>query len=480
MTKKSSGDSKSLVQQGTRNLPAIRDPGSEVANDPHADMALDIRSLGGTDESELDNLYKTTGVNKGLRLGLWTVCLLLGSFFIWAANAELDEVATATGEIIPLGETKIVQHLEGGIIEEIFVGEGSRVKLGDSLVRLNVSATSANKDELESHLEGLLLLRARLDAEARSLETPNFPPELVVKRPDLTEAELANFKARTLEKAGRLRILDQRILQRELEIKEYEATETTLGKDIALMSEKLAISDDLLKQGNVSRYQHVQTQAEYESLVGRIAVLKQSVPRAEAALSQAKEERADEDGSFRIRALDELARVEREIGAAKERLSRATEQATRALIRSPIGGFIKDIRFKTIGGVVRPGEPMMEIVPDEERLVVQAKLQPIDRGYVENFQKAEVKISTYDYARYGGLTGQVERISATTTTDQSQYTYFEVIVSTEKSFLGDEPGIYPITPGMQAIVDIHTGTRTVLDFLIRPVLKLRHEAFRER
>ena len=480
MEKETHDGSRALAKTEVRNLPATRPVGSELLDDPDSESALDIRSVGKNAESDFKRLYSETSVSSGLRLGFWTICLLLGSFLVWASQAQLDEVASAAGEVIPLGETKVIQHLEGGIIEEVFVSEGQVVEAGDSLVRLNVSATAANKIEAESNLDSQLVLQARLEAEVQNLERPAFPEVIALRRPDLAATELANFAARRDEFAGRLRILDQRIRQRQLEIREYEVTEKTLNTDMELMKEKMEISEELLEQGNLSRIQYVQTRAEFEALAGRLDVLTQSIPRAESALTQARAERSDEESRFRTRALEELARVQRDIGSLTERLSRATEQETRSLITSPITGYIKDIRFKTIGGVVRPGEPMMDIVPTEDALVVTARLQPIDRGYVEINQRAEVKISTYDFARYGSLSGRVERISATTTTDQTQQTFFEVIVSTEKTYLGDEPGLYQISPGMQATIDIHTGTRTVLDFLVRPVLKLRHEAFRER
>ena len=174
-------------------------------------------------------------------------------------------------------------------------------------------------------------------------------------------------------------------------------------------------------------------------------------------------------------------KVALQIARMRETLSEASDRVKRTEIRSPIDGVVKNLRFNTIGGVVRPGEAIMEIVPIGDKLVIQARLSPIDRGYVQEGQKAVVKISTYDFVRYGGLTGQVAQIAADTNTDSATgQPYYEVIVRTDKTFLGDKAGEFPITPGMQATVDIHTGSRSVLNYLIKPILKLRHEAFRER
>ena len=161
-------------------------------------------------------------------------------------------------------------------------------------------------------------------------------------------------------------------------------------------------------------------------------------------------------------------------------MKQADSQELRTEIRSPINGVVKNLGFNTIGGVVKPGDPIMEIVPTGDSLVIEAKLRPVDSGYVQVGQKATAKISTYDYSRYGGLDGEVIQVAPDSSTEQDGTPFFRVIVKTDKTYLGDEPGNYPITPGMEATVDIHTGTKSVLDYLVRPVLKLKHEAFRER
>ena len=175
-----------------------------------------------------------------------------------------------------------------------------------------------------------------------------------------------------------------------------------------------------------------------------------------------------------------MGKTEQEIARIREVLKRATEQGSRAEIKSPVAGVVKNLRFNTIGGVIKPGEPILEIVPTGENLVVQSRLNPTDRGYVSEGQKATVKISTYDFARYGGLNGTVIQVAPDTSMDENGQPYFRVVVQTNKNYLGREEGSLPIVPGMQATVDIHTGKKSVIDYLIRPVLKLKHEAFRER
>jgi adhesin transport system membrane fusion protein len=204
------------------------------------------------------------------------------------------------------------------------------------------------------------------------------------------------------------------------------------------------------------------------------------VPRAESTLAEAKARYEEEQEKSVRRLIDSLAGVELQIARVDTLINQASDQFRRTIIRSPIDGVVKNMRYNTIGGVVRSGEPIMEIVPVADNLVIEAKLKTIDRGYVQVGQRAVVKILTYDFVRYGSLNGIVERIGASTNVDQNGEPYYQVIVQTEKNYLGAEKGLLPIAPGMQATVDIHTGTRTVLNYFIKPVLKLRDEAFRER
>jgi adhesin transport system membrane fusion protein len=272
------------------------------------------------------------------------------------------------------------------------------------------------------------------------------------------------------------------------------------------------MSESLLASGLTPRMEHLQLQAEVESLRGEARTIESSIPRARAAIAEVQgllreemervkgelnnlipaipranaavaeiENRVREEVTrFRREARDELGNVEQAISRIGTLLDEATEQKRRAEIKSPIEGVVKNMGFNTIGGVVRPGDPIMEIVPTGESLVIDAQLDPTDRGYVELGQKAVVKISTYDYIRYGGLDGKVILVAPDSSTDPNGNPYFRVVVKTEKTYLGQREGDLPITPGMQATVDIHTGEKTVIDYLVKPVLKLRYEAFRER
>jgi len=413
------------------------------------------------------------------RVFAWPVMIMLTVLLTWAFFAELEEVAVATGEVVPQGKIKVIQHLEGGIVEQLFIAEGDTVKEGDTLLQLDRASTGTNQKELQVRLDSQILVRARLTAEAN--ESPlDFPAEEAQRRPTLVQAQTQAYKARKRELSSTLNVLKEQVKQRELEIQELGARTKAVGRNYNLASERLKMSASLLTEGLTAKMAHLELEAEVESLDGERKSLTPALPRAKASLAESRARLTEGQVRFRREAQEELGKAEQEIARINELLKRANEQGSRAEIKSPISGIVKNLRFNTIGGVVKPGEPILEIVPTGENLVIQSKLNPTDRGYVTEGQNAVVKISTYDFARYGGLNGTVIQVAPDSSTDEKGNPFFRVVVQTEKNYLGEAEGSLPIVPGMQATVDIHTGKQSVMDYLIKPVLKLKEEAFRER
>ncbi len=409
----------------------------------------------------------------------WIVMFLVAGFAGWAYSARLDEVATAMGEVVPQENIKVIQHLEGGIIRQIHIREGQVVKAGEPLVSLDLGALSMNDAELQVQYDALVVQRARLQAEATG-DAPGFPEDVVERRPELVRSERASLEARRAERETALDALREQIVQRQQAIKELRSGDQALRTDLGLARQAFKMSLDLLDDGLTSKIEHLKRVREVEWLEGQLATLQHSIPRAQAALAEARLRLSEEKQKARRLALEELTKVEQSIARTAEFLGRATDQARRAEIKSPIDGVVKNLRYHTIGGVVRAGEPIMEIVPSEQNLIIEARLSPVDRGYVEVGYPVQVKITTYEFIRYGGLDGEVIHIAADANADPSGKPYFRLFVKTKKSYLGETAGDLPITPGMQAVVDIHTGSRSVMEYLLRPVLKLKHEAFRER
>ncbi len=428
--------------------------------------------------SRLENLVAVHGV-PSWRPVSWTLMGFIAAFLLWSMVARLDEVSVAVGEVVPQGRIKTIQHLEGGIIEEIYVRDGDIVRVDTPLVQINLGQLASNRDELKIRLDGLLLAKARLEAEA-SGKPYVAPPEIAARQPKLAQAEEATYRARQQELTATRAVLEGQVVQRQRDVGETNARLTAAENSLVLARERLTISQDLLKDGLTSKLEHSQIQSQVEALVGEAASLREAAPRARAALGEAQERVRELALKFSREAQEFLGETELNIARTQELLNTADDQETRSTIKSPITGIVKNLRYHTIGGVVRPGEAIMDIVPSEDALVVEAKLNPMDRGFVRAGQKATVKIDTFDYARYGGIEGEVISVAPDSTVPENAMPYFKVVVRTDKPYLGEEREGLAITPGMGATVDIHTGTKSVMSYLIKPVLKLKTEAFRER
>jgi adhesin transport system membrane fusion protein len=407
------------------------------------------------------------------------VAVLILLLAAWALFADLDEVAVASGQVVPQGDVKTVQHLEGGIVEELFVQEGERVSEGQDLLRLALGVTARNPEELRVRMDGLLLKKARLEAESAG-RRPEFPADAAARRPDVVGAERRAYQARRSEFESAIAVLTQQERQSSQEAQEFAAARDARRRERVFAEEALATLEELARDELASRLEVNQKQSELARLVGEIESLNAAIGRANASRREASERKQEADLSYRREAQAELAGVEIEIATVAERLNAADDQQNRTLIRSPIAGVVGEMQFRTLGGVVGPGQPIMEIVPTGGRLVVEARLKPSDRGFVSEGQGATVKVSAYDFIRFGSLEGTVTRIAPDASVAEDGSPFFKVIVETDRSWLGESEGDLPISAGMEATVDIHTGSRSVADFMLRPVLRLRQEAFRER
>lgn len=409
----------------------------------------------------------------------WLVMALLCCFVVWASLARLDEVALAAGEVVPQSNVRTLQHFEGGMIAEILVRDNQPVTAGQVLMVLDLSATESAQADAQVQLDSLQLKRARLRAEADGVSL-NLPPEVAQRRADLARAEQETYESRQAQLRNSLDGLNSQLRQRELESDQLRAKLKALTADLALARERLGLSRRLLEQQLVPRLEHLTVEREVETLEGDLKSLQLSVPRSLAAQDEIRGRIGDVTLKFRREALEDLRDIEPNLSRQQELLSVTTSQANRAQLISPVDGIVKDLRYHTVGGVVRPGEPILNLVPSNDRLVVQCRLSPTDRGYVQVGQPALVKVSAYDYFRFGGLTGRVRDISPDTSQVGSGPSYFTVIVETDEAQLERDGESFPISTGMQAVVEIRTGERSLLHYLLKPMLRLQAEGFRER
>jgi adhesin transport system membrane fusion protein len=410
---------------------------------------------------------------------LLIVIAFFALFFAWASWATLDEVTRGEGKVIPSSQVQKVQNLEGGIVAAIDVREGDVVGPGQVLLRIdNVRAASDLRENRKRHV-ALLGALARLRAEVD--RTPiDFPHDLVAEAPEVVATERALYEARQADLESELAILSSQAEQREQELTELKTRIEQLARSQALARQELDITAPLAASRVVAKTDFLHLQRQVNDLDGELESARLSVPRVEAAVREAQRRLEERQLNFRAEAQRELATVQPEATALAEVIAAAADQVQRTEVRSPVRGTIKRLLINTVGGVIQPGQDLVEIVPLEDTLLIEAKVRPADIGFLHPRQSALVKVTAYDFSIYGGLQGVVEDISADTITDEKGESFYRVRVRTHDSALEKAGEPLPITPGMTAQVDILTGHKTVMDYLLKPILKAKERALRER
>ncbi|BDI03636.1 HlyD family type I secretion membrane fusion protein [Sphaerotilus microaerophilus] len=414
------------------------------------------------------------------RWRLWDLRILLALFALlaWSVLAHVDRVVTTQGKVVPYDKVKVIQHLEGGIVKKLLVRESQIVKAGEPLIELDLATAGVNGDEMSARMGSFRFVKARLEAEARGtllVTSPERDPQLRAS----AEAEVATFRARREELTNTLAALDGQIAQGRQRVAELRARMSSLEAGLRIAQQELAISENLVKDKLVSELEHFQRRSAVERIKGDLEATRQAIPGAQAQADEAFARRREEESRFRRRASDELGELERKIASLGKELNRAQDQEQRAVIRAPIDGIVKNVKYQAAGNVVKAGEPIMEVVPVKDELVIELRLNPADRGFIEVGQSALVKVSAYDYYRFGGLTGQVQSIAADTDVGRNDEQFYRVVVKTDRAYVGDSAAAMPISPGMTADVDVRVATNSVFWALLRPILKLKQEALRE-
>jgi adhesin transport system membrane fusion protein len=406
-------------------------------------------------------------------------------FVVRADHAVLDVVARGQGKVIPSSRIQVIQNLEGGIMADILVREGEIVEKGQVLIRIDNTTAQSNYDDLrQRYLDGLATI-TRIVAELAGTPADDivFPDELMKSAPELAEAERLNAQIRRQQLNTQLAILRDQAAQKEQERDQLINKVENLEKSLALAKQQLGIMEPLAKGGVVSKVDLLQTRREVHELNSELEVTRLQLPQVETALQEAKGRIQERDLTFRSEAAAELSKRRLEHASVVEQLKAGEDKVTRTEVRSPLRGTVKEIKLRTIGGVIKPGEDLMEIVPIEDTLLVEAQIRTSDIAFIRTGQEATVKFDTYDYSIYGGLKATVEFISTDAIEDQSsgkKERYFRVRLRTEKNYLGDESKPLSIGPGYTATAEILTDKKTVLAYLMKPILKARDRAFTER
>ena len=423
------------------------------------------------------------GAPRGTVISLLVFAGLFLAALAWASWARLDEVTRGLGQVIPSSKTQLIQSLEGGIVKEILVRGGDRVTKGTVLVRIDDTGFSSNLGELRAKQLALesQVSRLRHEAEGALDVEPPFSAELRRDAPAIIANELELYRARQTSLDTQLRILNERMEQRTLELSEVNASLKRLGDNLALAEEDLKIKQPLADKGIVAKTDVLKIRRDIADTAGQLATQRETKSRTEASIREAKAMYDEQEQKFRQDARAELTQGAAELTVIEETLRAAKDRVARTDIKSPVDGIVNKLNTNTVGGVVQAGQTLMEIVPIEDSLFVEAKIRPSDIAFVHPRQPAVVKITAYDFSIYGGLEGEVELISPDSIYDEAaRESYYIVTVKTLNTQLKGKEGELPIIPGMVASVDILTGKKSVLDYLLKPINKARSEALTER
>ena len=439
--------------------------------------------MSGRDEFEFANDIRTALEERSPRTAwmlILAIVLVTAAGIAWANWAVVEEVTTGSGRVIPSTQLQVMQTLEGGIIREILMKEGDLVDQGQVLMRIDDTGFASRLGELMQRQWTLRAEIARREAEAGGGEEIVADEELVREAPDSFRSESEVFKARRAKMDDELAILRQQLVQKRQELKELQAREQKLALSLEPLSRELELTTKLKAQRVVPEVELLRLQRQHAELSGDLEIVKASVPRAESAITEAEARMLNAVTTFKFEARERLVAARGELAVVVESVKAARDRVVRTALRAPVRGVVNKLNVTTIGAVVQPGQQLIEIVPLDDTLLIEAQVRPQDVAFIRPDLDASVKLTAYDYSIFGSLPGKVERISADTITDERGESFYRVIVRTERNYLTANDKKLPIIPGMVATVDVLTGEKTVLDYLLKPVTRVRKEALRER
>ena len=413
------------------------------------------------------------------QLFLWSVVGFFSWLIVWAAFSEVDERVRGLGQVMPSSDIQVVQSLEGGILTDLMVTEGDRVKKDQILLRIDDIQFASEGRGIEAQMMGLKAKQSRLKSEASGVKF-TIDPELVKKYPDIAANEEKLYTSRQEELATALNIVKDEVNEAEANIDEVKASIGKLARSKELLQKELNIARSLVEKKAMPEIEALRLERELNNTAGDLSTAYQAQQSLEARLSAARKREEEKLGGFKSQALGELNEVESRIAAIQESLTSVEDKVRRADLRSPVDGIVHKLHIKTVGGVIQPAQKLVEIVPLADDLMIRAKISPADVAFLKPGQDVRVSITAYDPQIYGTMPGKLERIGAGTVEDQEGNTFFEIDVRTDQNYLGTPEQQMPITPGMVSETEVIVGKRTILTYLMKPVLRTRDRAFTEK
>lgn len=410
------------------------------------------------------------------RVLVYGIGVTLLVLLIWSAFASIDEVTRGEGKVIPSRKVQVIQSQDGGVLTEILVREGDIVKKGQLLVQLDQTRSRSNLRQNLSEYRALAIKEARLRA---MVEGTDFKPDetIAAEVPRIVAEETALFASAMAELETEKRIAEQRQLQAREELAENRARNAQLAKSHALTREELSLTKPMVASGAVSQVEILRLEKEVNRLAGELAQTVSKGHRLESAIGQAEQEARNIELDWANGVREELAATIARMNGLREEGTGLSDRVRQTDLRSPVNGAVKQLHFNTIGGVVLPGREIIEIVPTDDTLLLEVRIKPRDIAFLIPGQQARVKFTAYDFIVYGRLDGVVEHIGADTVMDEQGEPFYQVRVRTTESSLGED---MPIIPGMTVGVDILTGKKSILAYLMKPVLRAKQNAMTER
>lgn len=415
-----------------------------------------------------------------VRLTIWGVIAFFVFLLAWAHFAVIDEVTKGDGKAIPSSRIQKIQNLEGGIVAQIYVKEGQIVEAGAPLIRLDDTRFASNVGETEADRVAMELRVERLSAEVE-----NRPLNITAQARKSVPSQAANeeslYMSRRQQLADEVGGLQQQLVQRQQELREFTSKAEQYRNSLNLLRQEISMSEPLVARGAISPVEVLRLRRSEVETRGMLDGTTLAVPRAQAAIGEVQRKIDETRGKFRSEALTQLNEARTDLAKTQATAKGLEDRVSRTMVTSPVRGIVKQVLVNTVGGVIQPGSDMAEIVPLDDSLLVEARIRPQDIAFLHPGQKAMIKFTAYDYTIYGGLEGTLEQIGADTVQDEEKKnTFYLIKLRTNKSHLGSDEKPLLIIPGMVASVDIITGKKSVLSYLLKPIIKSRAEALHER
>lgn len=425
------------------------------------------------DEADLAILEQTPVKAKLL---LYAIAIVLVALILWASLAKVDEVTRGEGRVIPSKQVQVIQSLDGGIVSEILVHEGQTVTVGSPLIRIDETRAVSSLRENQAQYLAFLAKQSRLRSLAEDKPfTP--PPEVRSEAPEVYDQEYALYLSSQEELASAIEIARNQMVQREKELLEVQYKKEIAEKNYESANKELAANKPLLASGAVSEIDILKLEREATRARGDIDQSRAQIGRIQSAIGEARRKISEVEQNFKSKVRTELNDVTARLNSLSEVSVSLQDKVNQTTLKSPVNGKVSRLFFNTVGGVIQPGKEVLEVVPTDDALILETKIQIKDIAFIRVLQPAVVKLTAYDYSIYGALDAVVENIAADSIVDEEGNAYYLVRVRTLKSSLGKD---LPIIPGMVAQVDIMTGKKTILSYLLKPVLKAKSYAFSER